>query len=212
METWPSRQKAYPLIGLYVYVFACLPLESRKQPRTIDLLRSKGPHCTRFQTPYIKQKTFPPEGHTAIRSYCLCNDEDKTLSQGSKSVGIRIFRVLVQQCFPHAGMTSTCASCTSTSLVSYLVSQSVWLFVTLITSRQFEPYFFNLMPCHAADLPSPTLSAEVWTWVQVIISGIQMEKLIVRRLFLSLLFHQCSILIFHCLLLTLHNVRNWHIH
>ena len=60
METWPSRQEAYPLISLYAYVLACLPLESRKQPRTLDLLRRKGPHCTRFQTPYIKQKTFSP--------------------------------------------------------------------------------------------------------------------------------------------------------
>ena len=44
METWPSRQEEYPLIGLYAYALACPPLESRKQRRHLDLSCRKDPH------------------------------------------------------------------------------------------------------------------------------------------------------------------------
>jgi len=152
METWLSRQENYPLISLYAYALACPPLESRKQTRhlTFQVAKTLIVRAFKFQT--SNKRPFPPEGHTAICNYCLCYAEDKTLNQSSKSVSVRIFLVLVQQCFPHAGMTSTCISCITPSLVS----QSVNLIVTLITSRRFEPYFFNHMPCHAAVPHSPT--------------------------------------------------------
>jgi len=58
METWPSRQEDYPLIGLHAYALACRPLESRKKPRHLDLSGRKDPQCTRFQIADMEQKTF----------------------------------------------------------------------------------------------------------------------------------------------------------
>jgi len=185
METWLSRQKDYPLIGLYAYALACPLHESRKQPRhlTFQVAKTLIVHAFKFQT--SNKRPFPPEGHTAICSYCLCYAEDKTLNQSSKSVSVRIFLVLVQQCFPHARMTSTCISCISPSLVSQSIWLLLWLFcvglnlTSSITCRVMPQFFIH-----------PLLTAEVWFWDQANICGIRMEK---GRLFpviiISSMFH-----------------------
>lgn len=107
------RLSAYTLMRLAA---RCLSHGSNLDTLTFQVAKTLIVRAFKFQT--SNKRPFPPDGRTAICSYCLCYDEDKTLSQGSKSVSVRIFRVLVQRCFPHTGMTSTCTSCISPSLVS----------------------------------------------------------------------------------------------